>query len=67
MLRDPYYVGIVTFRGVQYEGSHPKLVTPELFEQVQQVLTAHAVPASSSGSTSTTSRARSTAGSAGGG
>ncbi len=41
LLRDPYYIGIVTFRGVQYEGNHPKLVPPKLFDQVQQVLTAH--------------------------
>ena len=43
MLHNPYYIGIVEFRGVQHEGSHPKLIPPELFEQVQQVLTAHAV------------------------
>ena len=41
ILRNPYYIGVVEFQGVQYEGKHPKLITPELFERVQQVLTAH--------------------------
>jgi len=40
VLRDPYYIGFVEFKGVRYEGTHPKLVTPELFERVQQVMTA---------------------------
>ena len=40
VLRDPYYIGVVEFKGVRYEGTHPKLVTPELFERVQQVMTA---------------------------
>lgn len=26
MLRDPYYMGIVTYRGLAYEGKHPQLV-----------------------------------------
>ncbi len=41
MLRDPYYIGIVTYRGVQYPGRHTPLVTPEVFDQVQRILTAH--------------------------
>ena len=43
ILRDPYYIGTVVFRGIEYQGDHPKLVTPELFDQVQQVLTARSV------------------------
>jgi len=41
LLRNPYYIGKVVFRGVEYEGNHQKLIPDELFEQVQQVLTAH--------------------------
>ncbi len=41
LLSDPYYIGIVTYRGMQYEGRHSRLVTPEVFDQVQRVLTAH--------------------------
>ena len=37
----PYFMGIVEFRGVQYQGSHPPLVTPEVFFKVQEVLAAH--------------------------
>lgn len=43
MLRNPYYIGVVKFRGVEHQGDHPRFVPSELFEQVQQVLTAHAV------------------------
>ena len=41
VLRNPYYMGVVTWQGMEYEGKHPRLVAPELFEQVQNVLTAH--------------------------
>ncbi len=41
VLRNPYYMGIVTWQGMEYDGKHPTLVTPEIFEQVQNVLTAH--------------------------
>jgi site-specific DNA recombinase len=41
MLRDPYYLGIVSYRGMQYEGRHQALVTPEVFDQVGRVLAAH--------------------------
>jgi site-specific DNA recombinase len=41
MLRNPYYIGTVTWQGVQYEGTHKPLISHELFEQVQEVLTAH--------------------------
>jgi DNA invertase Pin-like site-specific DNA recombinase len=39
ILRDPYYIGVVQFGGVRYDGSHPKLVPVEVFDRVQQVLT----------------------------
>jgi site-specific DNA recombinase len=43
ILRDPYFVGIVRFRGVDYQGAHPKLIDPELFDRVQQILTARSI------------------------
>lgn len=42
ILTNPYYTGIVTYRGVQYPGRHTPLVSAELFEQVQAVLRSHA-------------------------
>jgi site-specific DNA recombinase len=41
VLVKPYYMGIVTYRGVQHEGSHDPLVSPEVFFKVQEVLKAH--------------------------
>jgi site-specific DNA recombinase len=38
MLRNPYYLGIVTYNGVQYLGRHRPLVSAGLFEEVQGVL-----------------------------
>lgn len=38
ILRDPYYLGMVTYKGQIYPGKHKALVTPELFERVQRVL-----------------------------
>jgi DNA invertase Pin-like site-specific DNA recombinase len=38
MLSNRYYIGVVTFRGVEYQGNHPRLVSDELFQKVQQVL-----------------------------
>jgi site-specific DNA recombinase len=41
MLSRRYYLGYVSYKGVEYEGKHDRLVTPELFEQVQQRLRAN--------------------------
>ncbi len=41
MLRQRYYIGFVTYRGVEYEGKHPRLISPELFTRVGAVLEAH--------------------------
>ena len=41
MLRNRYYLGVVTWRGVEYPGKHPALVTPEAFAAVQAVLATH--------------------------
>ncbi len=41
MLRNPYYIGIVTHRGVRHSGKHPPLIEKALFEKVQSMLEAH--------------------------
>lgn len=38
LLRDPYYLGMVTYKCQVYPGKHAALVTPEVFERVQRVL-----------------------------
>lgn len=38
MLRNPYYKGVVTYRGVQYEGRHEPLVDAVTWQAVQDVL-----------------------------
>ena len=38
LLKNPYYVGFVRYRGVSYPGRHQALVSPELFDQVQLML-----------------------------
>jgi site-specific DNA recombinase len=43
LLGNPYYVGRVRFKGIEYEGNHPPLISEELFERVQQVRVAHAL------------------------
>ena len=41
MLRNPVYVGVVRWRGVEREGIHQPLVSHALFDKVQNVLDAH--------------------------
>lgn len=41
LLRDRYYLGYVRHRGQECPGRHEPLVTPELFERVQQTLGAN--------------------------
>ncbi len=41
MLRNPYYMGIVQYRGVIYQGNHQPLVDPETWQKVQDLLTAN--------------------------
>ena len=38
ILRDPYYIGMVTFKGETFPGRHEPLVSAEVFERVQCVL-----------------------------
>lgn len=40
LLRHPYYKGIVRYRGVEYQGTHPPLVDGETWRKVQDTLTA---------------------------
>ena len=40
MLRNRYYIGKVTWDGVEYDGSHPQLVDRALFDRVQALLSA---------------------------
>jgi site-specific DNA recombinase len=41
MLRDDYYIGIVTRGGVKREGRHKAIIDPRVFEKVQRTLAAH--------------------------
>ncbi|HEV3047015.1 MAG TPA: recombinase family protein [Solirubrobacteraceae bacterium] len=41
LLCNPYYIGIVSYRGKHYPGRHQPLISQQLFDQVQAVLTAH--------------------------
>jgi hypothetical protein len=41
ILRDRYYCGHVTYKGVQYPGRHIPLIAEELFDRVQKILDAH--------------------------
>lgn len=41
VLANPYYMGVVSYRGIHYEGKHPVLVEPEVWLAVQDTLAAH--------------------------
>jgi hypothetical protein len=41
MLRNPVYAGVVRWKGVERDGTHPPLISRELFDKVQGVLNAH--------------------------
>jgi site-specific DNA recombinase len=64
MLRNPYYMGVVPYRGVYHEGKHEPIVSVELWLRVQDVLTAHHLAGEKERKHPTTSRARSSATSA---
>jgi len=42
ILRDPYYVGVVTYKGDEFQGRHVPLITRKLFDEVQAVMDGHA-------------------------
>ena len=44
LLRNPYYLGVVTYQGATYEGQHDALIDTELWLHVQDILAAHARP-----------------------
>ena len=41
ILVNPYYKGVVTYKGVEYAGSHPALVDEMTWQQVQNILASH--------------------------
>ncbi len=41
ILANPYYMGIVNYQGIHYEGKHPTLVEPDVWLAVQDILAAH--------------------------
>jgi site-specific DNA recombinase len=41
ILRDDYYIGVVTLKGVKREGRHEPIIDPATFERVQQALDGH--------------------------
>jgi site-specific DNA recombinase len=41
ILSNPYYMGVVSYRGIHYEGKHPVLVEPDAWLAVQDILAAH--------------------------
>ena len=41
ILRSRYYIGFVTWRGVEYDGNHEPLIDAETFDRVQTVLDSH--------------------------
>ena len=38
ILTNPYYLGIVSYKGAQYPGNHEPLIDQETFQKVQQIL-----------------------------
>jgi site-specific DNA recombinase len=41
LMRHPYYKGIVRYKGVEYHGKHEPLVSPQVWQRVQELLDAH--------------------------
>ena len=41
ILNNPYYKGIVTYNGVQYQGKHEPIVSEVLWDKVQEILRSH--------------------------
>ena len=44
MLTNPFYIGRFEWGGQTYQGTHPALISPELYSQVQAVLCGHNRP-----------------------
>ncbi len=43
LLRNPYYTGVIRWKGAIHPGNHPRLVSDELFTAVQNVLDSHLI------------------------
>jgi hypothetical protein len=41
ILSNPYYMGVVSYQGIHYEGKHQALIKPETWLNNQAILTAH--------------------------
>ena len=41
ILKNPYYVGVVTYNGVEYTGNHEAIIDRDTFDKVQAILSAH--------------------------
>jgi hypothetical protein len=41
ILSNPYYMGVVSYQGIHYEGKHQPLIEPDIWLAVQDVLAAH--------------------------
>ncbi|MCU1580048.1 MAG: Resolvase domain protein [Rhodoglobus sp.] len=41
ILRNPYYIGQMVYRGVTYQGSHEQIIDKTLWQRVQDMLSAH--------------------------
>jgi len=44
ILRNPFYYGVMRFKGELFDGSHPPLVSKKLFDRVQEVLEMRSKP-----------------------
>jgi site-specific DNA recombinase len=44
ILRNPFYLGFFTWDGEQHKGTHPAIISPALFQRVQDVLYGHNKP-----------------------
>jgi len=44
ILKNPFYYGVMRFKGELYEGSHPPLISKKLFDRVQEVMQIQAKP-----------------------
>lgn len=40
MLMNPFYTGVINYKGIEYPGQHKPLITRELFDKVQQMIRA---------------------------
>ena len=41
ILRNPYYIGDITYRGNKYDGTHEPIIDKAVWQRVQEVLAAH--------------------------